>query len=359
MRSRIPFFAATALVTVAAAGCMQAGGGGGGQKDSSTSGQVTLMAYTGIFQDRYTKAVIKPFEKKYPNIDVTYQPSANSAKTLATLRGQRSNPTVDVAIMDVSVSDTGNEEKVLAPLDPKRVPNLKDVAERGKVPGHYGPAVTFDNLVLLYNTDAVKKDPTSWSALWNKKYAGKVAIPAAPDIQGLALTMITDKLEGANYKDTIKPAVQRLSKLAPRVQTWDPNPDSYTMVINGSTDVSIGWNARAQTYHDQSKGKLGVVIPKEGSVFQINTINLVKDSPNSKAAQTFINYALSPTAQAAFTNSMFYAPTNTKTKVSDEALQRTATSPERQKQMIDVDWGLVAKHSDAWTRTWKRKIIGG
>lgn len=358
MRSRTPLIAVTALVSLAAAGCMQAGGGGAG-KDSSTSGEVTLMAYTGIFQDRYTKAVIKPFEKKYPNIDVTYQASANSAKTLATIRGQRSNPSVDVAIMDISVSDTGNNEGALAPLDPKRVPNLKDIVDRGKVPGHYGPAVTFDNLVLLHNTKAVKSAPKSWAALWNKKYSGKIALPAAPDIQGLALTMITDKLEGASYKQTIKPAIQRLSTLAPRVQTWDPNPDSYTMVINGSADVSIGWNARGQTYHDQSNGKLGVVIPKEGSVFQINTINLVKNSPNSKAAQTFINYALSPTAQAAFTNSMFYAPTNAKTKVSKEALQRTATSPERQKKMIDVDWEWVAKHSDSWTRTWKRKIIGG
>jgi putative spermidine/putrescine transport system substrate-binding protein len=341
------------LVTGSAAcGSGDAGPGGGGGKT------VTLLGYAGVFQDNYVKAVVEPFQKEHPDIKVRFRPSQNSAETLATLRAQKGRPDVDVAIMDISVAQTGNKEKIFAPLDPAKVPNLADVAERGKVADNYGPAVTFDNLVLVYNTDKVKTAPTSWNALWDPAYKGKVAIPAAPDIQGLSLSMIANKMAGADYKNTLDPAVAKLKDLAPSVQTWNPQPDSYTLVESGAADLAVGWNARAQIYRDKSGGKLGVALPEEGSVFQINTINLVNDSKNSDAAQTFINYALSPEAQASFTETMFYAPVNTKAKPSADATARTATSQDREGKMIEVDWSFVAQHRDEWTNVWRRQIIG-
>lgn len=354
-RTRVlPALAALALaVPLAACGASDAG------TDTPTEGTVTLLGYAGIFQDNYTKAVVEPFQEKYPNIKVEFRPTQNSAESLATLRSEKSNPSVDVAIMDTSVSATGNSEGVFAKLDPKQVTNLADIAEEGKTPDNYGPAVTFDNLVLLYDTDKVKQQPTSWGELWKPQHKGKIGIPAAPDIQGLALTMIVCKMQGADYRKTIDPAVAELSKLSAAVQTWDPQPDPYSLVTSGSASVAIGWNARGQVYHDTSKGRLGVSIPDEGSVFQINTINLTKNSKHPKAAQTFINYALSPEAQKSFTETMFYAPTNTKAKISEDAAARTATSPERQEEMISVDWNWVSGRRDAWTEEWRRKIIGG
>ena len=367
LRLRALTLTAVAVLCLPLAACGSSGGSGGseGSGGSGTaggnadSGTITLMAYTASFQDNYTKAVIEPFQKKYPNIKVTYEPSQNSATMLGQLRTQKSNPQVDVAIMDTSVSATGNTEGLFAPLDPSIVTNLADIAARGRTPKGFGPAVTFDNLVLIYNTDAIKTAPDSWNALWDPAYKGKVAIPAAPDIQGLSLTMIVDKMQGADYEKTIDPAIKKLAELAPSVSTWNPQPDVYTPIIQGQDVIGIGWNARGQHFHDTSNGKLGVVLPSEGSVFQINTINLVKGSKNAKAAQTFINYALSPEAQAAFAEAMFYAPTNTKTKVPAAADARTASSPERQKQMLKVDWTWVAGQRDKWTDLWRRQVIGG
>ncbi len=171
-----------------------------------------------------------------------------------------------------------------------------------RVEGVGGVAVTFDNLVLLYNKDQVKTAPTSWNALWDKQYAGKVTIPAVPDIQGTTLTIITNKMAGGDdYKKSVEAGIKKLGELAPNVQTWDPKPDVYTPIANGQAALGIGWNARAQVYADTSGGKLGVVLPQEGSGFQINTINLVKNAPQSAAAKTFIDYALKPETQAAFT----------------------------------------------------------
>ncbi|MBZ6074689.1 ABC transporter substrate-binding protein [Microvirga sp. WGZ8] len=317
---------------------------------------VTLAAYSGIFQDHYMKAVVEPFMKAHPDIKVEFYGMPNSAQMLGTLRAQKAAPQIDVVIMDVSVSKAGTDEGLFDKVDESVSPNVADLYPAAKAQGVNGVAVTFDNLVLLYNKDQVKTAPTSWNALWDKQYAGKVAIPAVPDIQGTTLTIIANKMAGGDdYKKSVDAGIAKLAELAPNVQTWDPKPDVYAPIANGQAALGIGWNARAQVYADTSGGKLGVVLPQEGSGFQINTINLVKNAPNSKAAKTFIDYALKPETQAAFTEEMFYAPTNTKAKISQAALARTAAGS--MDKMIDIDWVAVAGVRDKITEQWRRRVI--
>jgi len=319
---------------------------------------VTLAAYSGIFQDHYTRAVVEPFMKAHPNIKVQFYGMPNSAQMLGTLRAQKAAPQIDVMIMDVSVAKAATDEGLFDKVDESVSKHVADLYPTARVPGVGGVAVTFDNLVLLYNKDQVKTAPTSWSALWDKQYAGKVTIPAVPDIQGTTLTIIADKMAGGqDYKKSVDAGIKKLGELAPNVQTWDPKPDVYTPIANGQAALGIGWNARAQVYADASGGKLGVVLPEEGSGFQINTINLVKNAPASDAAKTFIDYALKPETQAAFTEAMFYAPTNAKAqeKISKEALSRTAAGS--MERMIDIDWIAVAGIRDQITEQWRRRVI--
>ena len=77
------------------------------------------------------------------------------------------------------------------------------------------------------------------------------------------------------------------------MKTFEPNPDGATLLLNGVVKVATGWNARSQLYRDESKGRVGVLLPPEGSVFQINTINMTAGSKNRAAAVAFVNYALS------------------------------------------------------------------
>jgi putative spermidine/putrescine transport system substrate-binding protein len=325
-------------------------------QDTSVSGTVTFAAYSGIFQDNYTKAVVEPFMKKFPNVKVTYYPFPNSAQMLGALRAQKGSPQIDVALIDVSIAKIGTDEDLFAPLDPKAVPNIADLYDLATAPGVLGRAVTFDHLTLIYNTKAIAQAPVSWDALWDKKLSGKVAIMGVPDIQGIALTIMANKLAGGGDPAAgVDKGIARMVELAPLVQTWEPKPDVYTPIINGTADIGIGWNARSQFYHDESKGALGAVLPKEGSVFQINTINLVKGSANQKAAEAFINYVLGPEAQKSFTETMFYAPTNKKAQISKVALDRTAAG--FMTSMVPVDWIAMAKARDRLTEQWRRQVL--
>lgn len=319
---------------------------------------VVLAAYSGIFEENYVKAVVKPFMEANPGIEVEFYGMPNSAQMLGTLRAQKDAPQIDVMILDVSVAKAATDEGLFAPMDATVSSHIADLYPEAKVEGVNAVGVTFDNLVMLYNTDKVTDQPTSWEALWDPKYKGQVSIPAVPDIQGTTMTIIANRLAGGeSYLDGMEPGLTKLMELAPNVQTWEPRPDVYQPISSGTAAIGIGWNARAQVYADKSDGKLGVVLPSEGSGFQINVIGLVQGAPAGDAAKTFIDYALSPEVQARFSETMFYAPTNQKASdlISEEASARTAAGV--MDKMIPINWLEVATIRDAITEQWRRRII--
>ena len=317
---------------------------------------ITLVAYPALFQERYLKNVVEPFMAENPDVKVDYFAQPTSAQMLGTLRAQKASPQSDVAILDLAVSKAGTDEGIFTKLDPAEITNIPDLYPNARVPGLAGVVVTFDNLELIYNADLVKTAPDSWLALMDKTYAGKVVVPAMPDIVGLSLTVLLEKIAGgADPMHNLDKGIVEMGKIAPNVQTWDPKPEVYAPVASGQAMIGVGWNARAQLNKDLSGGKLQPVLPKEGSLFQANTINLVAGSPNQAAAKRFIDYALSPAAQKRFTEAMFYAPSNAKAMIAPEAMQRTAVGS--LDKMVPVDWVELAKIRDSVNEQWRRKVI--
>lgn len=317
---------------------------------------VTLMAYSGIFQERYTKAVVEPFMKANPDIKVEFFGVQNSAQMLGTLRAQKASPQVDVVIMDVSVSKAATDESLFTKIDEKNVPAVADLYPAARIPDVAGVAVTFDNLVLIYNSDVIREAPKSWLDLADKKYAGKVAFNGMPDIQGLSLVLILDKARGGtNYLSNVDKGIAAVGEIAPNVLTWDPKPDVYQAIILGQANLGVAWNARSQVNADVSGGKLKATLPVEGSAFQINTINLVANRADSEAAARFVNYAIGPVAQKAFTEEMFYAPVNSKAQIADAAINRTAVKS--MDKVVALDWIGLAKVRDQIMEQWRRKVL--
>ena len=169
--------------------------------------------------------------------------------------------------------------------------------------------------------------------------------------------IVLDRALGADYHTTIAPALAKLAALSPSVATWAPTPDVYTQVMNGTAKIGVGWNAFAQYYHDVSKGRLGVAVPAEGTIFQVNTINFVARGPHPKEALDFINYALSPEAQTALSEVMFYAPTNKKAVLPEAVLHRTAAAPEVREKMMPLDWTAFVANRTKWAEEWRRQVL--
>jgi putative spermidine/putrescine transport system substrate-binding protein len=320
------------------------------------SGEVTVMGFFGIFQDNFTRVVLQPFMQQFPDIKVTFRPVLGSAQATAMVRTQRAHPSADVVIMDLSVAEQNNRDGLFAPLDEAVVPNLTAIPPWGRPAGNRGAALTQDLLVILYNPHAVKKAPTSWADLADPIYAGRLGMPIG-DIRGVVLLAILDRMAGADYKVTVDPAIAALKKIAPNVQTYEPQPDPYTAIRSGLIDVAIGWNARGQANHDQAPDRFLAIVPIEGTGPQINTINLVAGAPNPSAAQTFINYALSAPAQQAFAEALYYGPTNQNAALPPALNGRIFGSLASRQRQLDLDWTWFSSHDNALIQRIRREVI--
>jgi putative spermidine/putrescine transport system substrate-binding protein len=321
-----------------------------------TGGRMTLQAYAGIFRDNYTQTVVAPFTAA-SGTAVQYFEGGTSAQMLGLLRAQRADPQTDVVIMDVTTAAIACAEGLVERINPAEFPVLAELDQQARDSGGAcGPAVTYDHLVMVYDTRAVTPAPTRWAAMWEPQHRGRIALSAPPNIQGLAVTAILAHAASNDWRN-IGAAMPRLREIAPGVQTFDPNPDGYTLILNDQVRFATGWNARAQLYRDQSQGRIGVVLPEEGTVFQINTINIVANSKNRAQAVAFARHALSAEAQKAFTERMFYGPTNTRATVSAEALGRTALAPEFRTRVIPLDWTEMVRLRDGWNQRWRREVI--
>ncbi len=325
-------------------------------RQAAAADPVRLMAYSGVFQDNYTDVVVKPFNAKSAD-KVEFVGGDTSAAMLGMLRTQKNDPQLDVIIMDVTTAALACAEGLVEKITPAQMPVLNELDPQARsAGGECGPGVTFDHLVTVYDAKAVVPAPTSLKVMWDAKWKGRIALAAPPNIQGLALTAIMAHADTGDWKKA-DGAFRALKELAPSVQTFDPQPDGYSLILNNTVTFASGWNARAQLYSDRSAGRLGVMLPSEGTVFQINTINVVKNSHNHDAAMKFMAYALSTEAQKAFTERMFYGPTNAKADIAPAAAARTAAAPENKARVIPLDWNEMIKLRDSWNQRWRRDVI--
>ena len=351
MRSPIALPALFLLSGMCLAGICQAGAA------RAADGAAQVMTYSDpAFQKFYTQTVINPFNRQ-GGLQAQYTPGRSSAEMLGNLRTQKTSPQLDVVIMDTTTAAIACKEGLVEPITAALVPELGELDPQAVQTGNgCGPGVTFDHLVIYYDAQAVSPAPASLAVLDDPAWKGKVGLGAPPNIQGLALTAVYNHAATGDWRKA-DAGFAALRTLAPQVQTFEPQPDGYTLIQQGVLDFCTGWNARSQFFHDQTGGRIGVMLPKEGTVLQINTINVVKNAPHRDAALAFMRHALSAPAQAAFAEALFYAPTNTRAQVRPDVAARLATSPENRARIVDVDWNEMVRLRDNWTQRWRREVI--
>lgn len=363
-----PFRSWPAIAALAALPALVSCGGSStpaGEAGGADVREITLLAFqTGGFREEYIKAVTEPFEREHPGVRVRFYGVRNSAMELAALRahkGQQGPPPADVTLIDLSVARIARDEGLLEEIRTDRVTNAASLGTVGAELGRHGLPVTYDTLALVYDPRVVTTAPTSWNALWDAALKGKVAIPAegGGDIQAIALTIVANRLAGnADYLASVDPGVQKLTALAPSVQTWEPKPDAYTLVVNGTAAMAIGWNARSQLHVGEAPGRIAAATPDEGTVAQVNVLSVVAGTLQRDLAEDFVNYALSPEVQARFSTAMPYVPTNTKATLPPEvAVRIPLLDPAVRERLIPVDWPKVGEARERILEPWRRTII--
>lgn len=265
--------------------------------------------------------LITQFEEQ-TGIRVNYQ-TAESNETLYSLL-KSGGADYDVVVPSDYMIGRLIAEDMLEPLDYSKIPNFSLIDDRFKnlsydPDNEYTVPYTWGTLGIIYNRAVVDEEITSWSALYDDKYAGNVLlINNSRDAIGEALLYL-----GYSVNTTDEAEIRQAYEL---VADANRRGVFQGRVMDEVFQKMEGGNAAIATYYagdylsmvdNQADGvDLAFVIPEEGSNWFVDAMCMLKDAPHQEEAHKWINFIASTEANLANMDYIWYASPNR------EALER-------------------------------------
>lgn len=212
-------------------------------------------------------------------------------------------------------------EDMLEPLDYSQIPNFSLIDDRFKSLSYdpdnkYTVPYTWGTLGIIYNTAMVDGEITSWSALYDDRYAGNVLlINNSRDAIGEALLCL-----GYSVNTTDEAQIRQACEL---VADANRRGVFQGRVMDEVFQKMEGGNAAIATYYAgdylsmlENNEDLAFVVPEEGSNWFVDAMCVLKDAPHQEEAHKWIDFIASTDANLANMDYIWYASPNR------EALER-------------------------------------
>lgn len=141
---------------------------------------------------------------------------------------------------------------------------------------------------ILYNTTMVDEPVTSWSILWDEKYADNILMQeSVRDLFMVALKELGYSMNSTD-KQELEEAKDLLIKQAPLVQAYVIDQVRDKM-IGGEAALGVIYSGEA-IYTQRENPDLAYVIPEEGTNVWIDGWVIPKNAPNKENAEKFIDF---------------------------------------------------------------------
>ena len=254
---------------------------------------VVYCSATNILCETTTKA----FGDKY---DVKTSFIRNgSGSTFAKVEAEKNNPQADVWFG--GTFDPQAQAAELGLLHAYRSPNVDQIVERfqdpAKTKGNYASAIYMGILGFGVNTERLKKlgineVPKCWKDLTDPRLKGEIHI-ADPQSSGTAYTAIAtfvqlwNEQQAFDYFKLLHPNISQYTKsgVAPSRNT-----------ARGETAIGIGF-LHDYALEKQQGAPLELVIPCEGTGYELGGVSIIKGARNLDNAKLFVDWALSKEGQ--------------------------------------------------------------
>jgi putrescine transport system substrate-binding protein len=210
-------------------------------------------------------------------------------------------------------------------LDPQVMKTLGAVADPGNL---YAVPYQISATGIGYNMDKVAKAApglamTSWSVLFDPANVAKlkscgVSVLDTPTEVFAGALLYLGKNGASLATEDLKAAAEAVGKIRPSLKYFHSSKYINDMA-NGDTCMAHGYvgdlvQARNRA-NEAGKGvKLGIFIPKEGAVVNIDAAAIPADAPHPDNAHAFIDFLLQPDIMAGITNTTGYANAVTASK---------------------------------------------
>jgi putative spermidine/putrescine transport system substrate-binding protein len=270
-------------------------------------GKLTMIAWEGYLDAKWVKSFQKQTGCK---IQAKY---AGSSDEMVTLMRSGGGGQYDMVSASGDASLRLIYGKDVQARQHQLVPGWKQFFNAFKSPpNNTGERAALRHLVavgtrtrLLYNTQKVKPAPTSWGALYDSKYKGRVTVPNNPiQIADVALYLsktkpslgITDPYE--LNQTQFDAAISLIKKQKPVDQeVLGTLVDEVSLFKNGDTWIGASWPVTTGSLV-ASKVPVKEIIPKEGATGWLDTWMLSAKAKHPNCAYKWYSYISSPKVQA-------------------------------------------------------------
>jgi spermidine/putrescine-binding protein len=237
-------------------------------------------------------ALIDQFEEE-TGITVNYQ-EAESNETMYALIKQGGSDYDVIVPSDYMVGQLIGEG-LLAELDFDNIPNFDLVDDQYKNLSYdpenkYSVPYTWGTLGIIYNSALVDEDVTSWSILFDEKYAGQVGMIGNPrDAIAIALMYLGYSVNTTDEAE-IREAYQLIADAKSNgVYQGFFMDQLFDKMEAGETAICAYYAGDFLSMRENNED-LRFVVPEEGSNFFVDAMCVLKDAQHKEEAEEWINF---------------------------------------------------------------------
>lgn len=316
-----------------------------------------VNSYGGPYEQIIQDAIIKPFEEQY-GVRVIYDAVGSSQQDYAKIKATNGRPGFDVVVMTASQSLEGCREGLLEPMSVETVPNLAQLDPAiSAVAGACGAVHEIQYLSLLYRTDMLAAAPTSWKDLFNEELQDRIVLPTFANIMAAYLTQVMSSVHGGDLDDNIDPGFEAMARLAAQSVGFEQASailESY--IVDGRVWAMPFWDGRAQLLVD-SGAPVDYILPQEGSIPLIATLNVPVGADNKELALQFVDFFLAKTSQENWVQSYKVGSARSDIEVSDDARARKITTQADLDALLLPDLDALSANLAEWGMRWEREVV--
>lgn len=290
-------------------------------------GELNLIAWPGYAEDGSNDPAIDwvtPFEQQ-SGCAVNIKIGNTSDEMVQLMRsGQYDGVSAsgDATLRLIYAGDVAPVNTDLTPNYATVVPFLKDKPWNSVDGKMYGVPHGWGANLLMYNSDVVKDAPDSWGAVFpgSAELKGKVTAYDSPIYIADAALYLSKTKPELGIKDPYSLSTEQLEAAADLLKQQKENIgeywSDYTKEVqafeSGTTVIGTTWQVIANTIEADNKVPIETVLPKEGSTGWSDTWMLSAKAAHPNCMYKWMDYIISPEANAQVAEYFGEAPAQTK-----------------------------------------------
>lgn len=318
--------------------------------------EITFFIWAGSNQGVVPMEVIEQYREEHPNVEIEILESNNTItypQMVAAKRTTPDDPLVHCGFFNVDAMNKGDVDEMWESLDPERIPNMQNVIEEYVRPGNRGVGYQMSGIGLLYNKERVEEPPTSWTALWDPAYEGKVVMF---DYDTRMITIAARLNGGDEYN--IDPGFEVWSENAENIRALvDSNDAVKNLVVSGDAWITPWFSSLANVWIEEG-APLGFVTPEEGAIaFPIYlTISQGVTDEERVVCEDVLNSLLSPENAARYGELTYAVPVIENAALSEAQRNNPDLNLEVAKNALLFDYAHIAEMTTEWQERWDREV---